>query len=101
MGFGAVGLGDDWKVVYRDPKGSMASRWKYFWQSVIGLVVAVYLAMTATVPAQFLFRIVPFFKTVSHPLGAIGFVVLTYLVIVGTSNVVNLTDGLDGVGDHG
>ena len=96
MGFGAVGWYDDWKkVVYRDPKG-LASRWKYFWQSVIGLVVAVYLAMTATVPAQFQL-IVPFFKTVSYPLGAIGFVVLTYLVIVGTSNAVNLTDGLDGL----
>ena len=96
MGFGAVGWYDDWKkVVYRDPKG-LASRWKYFWQSVIGLVVAVYLAMTATVPAQFQL-IVPFFKTISYPLGAIGFVVLTYLVIVGTSNAVNLTDGLDGL----
>ena len=96
MGFGAVGWYDDWKkVVYHDPKG-LASRWKYFWQSVIGLVVAVYLAMTATVPAQFQL-IVPFFKTISYPLGAIGFVVLTYLVIVGTSNAVNLTDGLDGL----
>ena len=96
LGFGMIGWYDDWrKVVYRDPKG-LASRWKYFWQSVIGLVVAVYLAMTATVPAQFQL-IVPFFKTVSYPLGAIGFVVLTYLVIVGTSNAVNLTDGLDGL----
>ena len=96
MGFGAIGWYDDWKkVVYRDPKG-LASRWKYFWQSVIGLVVAIYLAMTATVPAQ-MELIVPFFKTVSYPLGAIGFVILTYLVIVGTSNAVNLTDGLDGL----
>ena len=96
LGFGAIGWYDDWKkVVYRDPKG-LASRWKYFWQSVIGLAVALYLAMTATVPAQ-MQLIVPFFKTVSYPLGAIGFVVLTYLVIVGTSNAVNLTDGLDGL----
>ena len=96
LGFGMIGWYDDWrKVVYRDPKG-LASRWKYFWQSVIGMTVAVYLAMTATVPAQ-LELIVPFFKTISYPLGVIGFIVLTYLVIVGTSNATNLTDGLDGL----
>ena len=96
LGFGAIGWYDDWKkVVYRDPKG-LASRWKYFWQSVIGLVVAIYLAMSSTIPAQ-MELIVPFFKTVSYPLGAIGFVVLTYLVIVGTSNAVYLTDGLHGL----
>ena len=96
LGFGAIGWYDDWKkVVYRDPKG-LASRWKYFWQSVIGLAVAIYLAMSSTIPAQ-MELIVPFLKTVSYPLGAIGFVVLTYLVIVGTSNAVNLTDGLDGL----
>ena len=96
LGFGMIGWYDDWrKVVYRDPKG-LASRWKYFWQSVIGMTVAVYLAMTATVPAQ-LELIVPFFKTISYPLGVIGFIVLTYLVIVGTSNAINLTDGLDGL----
>ena len=60
------------------------------------MTVAVYLAMTATVPAQ-LELIVPFFKTISYPLGVIGFIVLTYLVIVGTSNAINLTDGLDGL----
>jgi len=96
MGFGAIGWYDDWKkVVFRDPKG-LASRWKYFWQSMIGLVVAIYLGMTATVPAQ-MQLIVPFFKTVSYPVGVIGFIVLSYLVIVGTSNAVNLTDGLDGL----
>ncbi len=96
MGFGAIGWYDDWKkVVYRDPKG-LASRWKYFWQSVIGIIVAVYLGMTATLPAQ-VELIVPFFKTVAYPLGVIGFMVLTYFVIVGTSNAVNLTDGLDGL----
>lgn len=96
LGFGAIGWYDDWrKVVYRDPKG-LASRWKYFWQSVIGLVVAIYLGMTATVPAQ-LELIVPFFKSVSYPLGVFGFITLTYFVIVGTSNAVNLTDGLDGL----
>jgi phospho-N-acetylmuramoyl-pentapeptide-transferase len=96
LGFGVIGWVDDWKkVVYRDPKG-LASRWKYFWQSVIGLLVAIYLGMTATVPAQ-LELIVPFFKSVSYPLGVFGFITLTYFVIVGTSNAVNLTDGLDGL----
>ena len=96
LGYGGIGWYDDWKkVVYRDPKG-LASRWKYFWQSVLGLAVAVYLAFSSTVPAQ-MQLIVPFFKTVSYPLGAIGFVILTYLVIVGSSNAVNLTDGLDGL----
>ena len=96
LGFGAIGWYDDWrKVVYRDPKG-LASRWKYFWQSLIGMGVAIFLAATASVPAQ-LELIVPFFKTVSYPLGVIGFVVLTYLVIVGTSNAINLTDVLDGL----
>ena len=96
LGFGAIGWYDDWqKVVNHDPRG-LTSRWKYFWQSVIGLTVAIYLGMTTTVPAQ-LELIVPFFKTVSYPLGVIGFITLTYLVIVGTSNAVNLTDGLDGL----
>jgi phospho-N-acetylmuramoyl-pentapeptide-transferase len=96
LGFGAIGWYDDWqKVVHRDPKG-LSSRWKYFWQSVIGLLVAIYLGLTATVPAQ-LELIVPFVKTVSYPLGVIGFITLTYCVIVGTSNAVNLTDGLDGL----
>lgn len=96
LGYGAIGWYDDWKkVVYRDPRG-LASRWKYFWQSVLGLAVAVYLAFSSTVPAQ-MELIVPFFKTVSYPLGVVGFIILTYLVIVGTSNAVNLTDGLDGL----
>ena len=96
LGYGSIGWYDDWKkVVYRDPRG-LASRWKYFWQSVLGLAVAVYLAYSAAVPAQ-MQLIVPFFKTVSYPLGVVGFIILTYLVIVGTSNAVNLTDGLDGL----
>ena len=96
LGYGAIGWYDDWKkVVYRDPRG-LASRWKYFWQSVLGLAVAVYLSFSSSVPAQ-MELIVPFFKTVSYPLGVIGFIVLTYLVVVGTSNAVNLTDGLDGL----
>ncbi|MBI3140584.1 MAG: phospho-N-acetylmuramoyl-pentapeptide-transferase [Rhodocyclales bacterium] len=96
LGFGAVGWVDDWrKVVHRNPKG-LSAKAKFFWQSVIGLAAAVYLAVTATLPAQ-TELIVPFFKTVAYPLGIFGFVILTYFVIVGTSNAVNLTDGLDGL----
>ncbi len=96
LGTGAVGWYDDWrKVVYRDPKG-LASRWKFFWQSVIGLAAATFLGLTANTPVQFEL-ILPFFKDVAIPLGLFGFIVLTYLVIVGTSNAVNLTDGLDGL----
>jgi phospho-N-acetylmuramoyl-pentapeptide-transferase len=95
LGFGVVGWVDDYrKVVYRNPKG-LPSRWKYFWQSVLGLAAALYLG-ASSLPAQTEF-IVPFFKQVAYPLGVIGFVVLTYFVIVGTSNAVNLTDGLDGL----
>ncbi len=96
LGFGGVGWYDDWKkVVYRDPNG-LASRWKFFWQSVFGLAAAVYLGISATGPAQ-MEVIVPFFKAFSYPLGVVGFITLTYFVIVGTSNAVNLTDGLDGL----
>jgi phospho-N-acetylmuramoyl-pentapeptide-transferase len=97
VAFGAVGWIDDYrKVVRRDPKG-LSARAKFLWQSVIGLAAAIALAWTArSVPALSLF-IVPFFKHVAYPLGAFGFVVLTYFVIVGTSNAVNLTDGLDGL----
>ena len=96
VSFGSIGWYDDWqKVVNRDPRG-LPARWKYFWQSAIGLLVALYLGLSASGPAQ-LELIVPFFKTVSYPLGVIGFVVLSYLVVVGTSNAVNLTDGLDGL----
>ncbi|WP_374513711.1 phospho-N-acetylmuramoyl-pentapeptide-transferase [Niveibacterium sp.] len=96
LGFGAVGWVDDWrKVVYRDPKG-LASRWKYLWTSLIAGAAAVYLGLTATVPAQ-TELIVPFFKSAVYPLGAVGFMVLGYFVINGTSHSVNLTDGLDGL----
>jgi phospho-N-acetylmuramoyl-pentapeptide-transferase len=96
LGYGAIGWVDDWrKVVHHDPTG-LPGRWKYFWQSVLGVTAAGYLAFSSTLPAQ-MQLIVPFFKTVSYPLGVVGFVVLTYLVIVGTSNAVNLTDGLDGL----
>ena len=118
LGFGAVGWVDDWrKVVYRNPKG-LPARTKLGWQSLIGIVAAVYLAFSVSAPdnVQFLQMfvawvrggfalnlppkadlIVPFFKTVSYPLGVFGFIALSYFVIVGTSNAVNLTDGLDGL----
>ena len=96
LGFGIIGWIDDYrKVVHRNPKG-LAARSKFFWQSVIGLAAAIYLAATATLPAQ-TELIVPFFKQVTYPLGIVGFVVMSYFVIVGTSNAVNLTDGLDGL----
>ncbi|MBU2408171.1 MAG: phospho-N-acetylmuramoyl-pentapeptide-transferase, partial [Gammaproteobacteria bacterium] len=118
LGFGAIGWVDDWrKVVRKDPEG-MRSREKYFWQSVVGLVAGFYLLFSISESSNWrvleLFSawvrsgfdlgfppkinlLVPFFKEVSYPLGGIGFVVLTYLVIVGASNAVNLTDGLDGL----
>ena len=96
LGFGVIGWYDDWKkVVYRDPNG-LASRWKFFWQSVLGLGAAFFLAYSAKSGAQFEL-IVPFFKNIAYPLGIVGFITLSYFVIVGTSNAVNLTDGLDGL----
>ncbi|KPK33070.1 MAG: phospho-N-acetylmuramoyl-pentapeptide-transferase [Betaproteobacteria bacterium SG8_40] len=96
IGFGAIGWVDDYrKVVHRNPKG-LSARGKFFWQSVIGVAAALYLAWTAELPAE-TELIVPFFKQVAYPLGLFGFVVLTFFVIVGTSNAVNLTDGLDGL----
>ena len=95
LGFGVIGWVDDYrKVVHRNPKG-LPARSKFFWQSVLGLAAAGFLAYSGTA-AQTEF-IVPFFKQIAYPLGVIGFVVLTYCVIVGTSNAVNLTDGLDGL----
>ncbi len=96
VGFGAIGWIDDYrKVVSRNPKG-LPARSKFFWQSVVGITAAIYIAYYSNLPAQTQF-IVPFFKEVAYPLGAIGFIVMTYFVIVGTSNAVNLTDGLDGL----
>lgn len=93
---GAIGFYDDWrKVVYRDPHG-ISARAKMFWQSLIAITAGVIMVGTASLPAS-TELIVPFFKNVVYPFGAIGFCVLTYLVIVGTSNAVNLTDGLDGL----
>jgi phospho-N-acetylmuramoyl-pentapeptide-transferase len=118
LGFGAIGWVDDWrKVVRKDPEG-MRSREKFVWQSIVGLVAGFYLLFSisessnwrvlelfaAWVRSGFALEfspkinlIVPFFKEISYPLGGIGFVILTYLVIVGASNAVNLTDGLDGL----
>ena len=118
LGFGAIGWADDWrKVVLKDPEG-MRSREKYLWQSVVGLVAALYLVFSISESSNLrvleLFvswvqsgfdvdlppkagLLVPFVKEVSYPLGVFGFVILTYLVIVGSSNAVNLTDGLDGL----
>jgi phospho-N-acetylmuramoyl-pentapeptide-transferase len=118
FGFGAIGWVDDWrKVVHKDPEG-MRSREKYMWQSMIGLVAALYLVFSISESSNLrvleLFYLwvqsgfdvnlppkagllLPFMKEVSYPLGVFGFVILTYLVIVGSSNAVNLTDGLDGL----
>jgi phospho-N-acetylmuramoyl-pentapeptide-transferase len=96
MGFGIIGLVDDWrKVVYRNPKG-LSAKAKYFWQSAIGFGVAVYLVQTAVLPVETTLY-VPFFKHLVFPMSSIAFVILTYLVLVGSSNAVNLTDGLDGL----
>jgi phospho-N-acetylmuramoyl-pentapeptide-transferase len=96
LGFGVIGWVDDYrKVVYNNPKGLSASV-KFFWQSLIAITVASYLVLTADSPAQ-TSMIVPFFKQIVIPLGVVGFVTLSYFVIVGTSNAVNLTDGLDGL----
>jgi phospho-N-acetylmuramoyl-pentapeptide-transferase len=95
LAFGAIGWVDDYrKLVLRDSRG-LAARWKYLAQSVAGMAAALYLWSTSTDPAQTAL-IVPFFKDVVLPLG-IGYVVVTYFFIVGFSNAVNLTDGLDGL----
>ena len=118
FGFGAVGWVDDWrKVVDKNPEG-MRSREKFMWQSLIGLVAAAYLAFavsesnnqkvlelfvnwvqsgfTADLPPR-ADLMLPFFKTVSYPLGVFGFIAMSYFVMVGASNAVNFTDGLDGL----
>ena len=118
FGFGLIGWVDDYrKVTQKDPKG-MASKEKFFWQTVIGLFAAIYLAFSVSevnnlkvlqlfyewvksgfaldLPAK-TNLLLPFIKEVSYPLGMMGFIILSYLVIVGSSNAVNLTDGLDGL----
>ncbi len=93
--FGAVGWVDDWRKVVEKNSRGLPARWKYFWQSVGGLGAATVLYMTAQTPAETQL-IVPVFKDVAIDMG-IFFIVFTYFVIVGTSNAVNLTDGLDGL----
>ncbi|WP_420933649.1 phospho-N-acetylmuramoyl-pentapeptide-transferase [Alteromonas sp. A081] len=95
VAYGIIGFVDDYrKVIRKDSKGLIA-RWKYFWQSVIALGVAFYLYSSATLSAE-TSLLVPFFKEVFPQLG-LFFIVITYFAIVGTSNAVNLTDGLDGL----
>lgn len=118
FGFGWIGWADDYKkVVHKDPEG-MSSRQKFFWQTIIGAIASVYLTFAVSAPATAelwpLFKawvlsgftmslptqadlIVPFFKSISYPLGVFGFAALTWFVIVGSSNAVNFTDGLDGL----
>jgi phospho-N-acetylmuramoyl-pentapeptide-transferase len=96
LAFGLIGFWDDYlKLVVGNSRGLIA-RYKYSWQSVVALGCALVLYYTHKVPAETALY-VPFFKSVAIPLGAIGFIVLTYFVLVGTSNAVNLTDGLDGL----
>jgi phospho-N-acetylmuramoyl-pentapeptide-transferase len=95
LSFGAIGWVDDYRKLVRKNTTGLPARWKYFWQSVIGLVIAVGLYATHQVPAETQL-VVPFFKHVIINLG-LFYIVLTYFVIVGTSNAVNLTDGLDGL----
>ena len=96
LGFGAIGWVDDYrKVVYRNPDG-LSARAKMFWQSLIALAVGIYLWRHSSLPAE-TELIVPFFKYLLFPLGAFSFIVVVYLVVVGSSNAVNLTDGLDGL----
>jgi phospho-N-acetylmuramoyl-pentapeptide-transferase len=94
--FGFIGFYDDYlKLVVRNPKG-LAPRWKYLWQSVAGLATAATLYFTASEPGETMLYL-PFVKNFREPLGAAGFIAIAYLMIVGMSNAVNLTDGLDGL----
>ena len=96
LAFGLIGFYDDYlKLVVRNPRG-LAARWKYLWQSVAGLAAAFALWMTAQGPAETALYL-PFFKNVALPMSAFAFIVFTYFVVVGSSNAVNLTDGLDGL----
>ena len=96
LSVGAIGWVDDYrKVVHRNSAG-LSAKAKIFWQSFIALAVGIYLWQHATLPAHTDF-IVPFFKYAVFPMSALAFIVLVYLVVVGSSNAVNLTDGLDGL----
>jgi len=95
VAFGVIGWVDDYLKLTRKNSAGLVARWKYFWQSLVGLSAAVFLFASAEIPAQ-TDLIVPFFKNIAIPLG-MGYVLLSYLMIVGMSNAVNLTDGLDGL----
>jgi phospho-N-acetylmuramoyl-pentapeptide-transferase len=96
VGFGVIGFYDDYlKLVVGNSRG-LAARWKYFWQSLLGLGAAIFLYRSAHAPAETDF-FVPFVKSISVPLGAASFITVAYFMIVGMSNAVNLTDGLDGL----
>jgi phospho-N-acetylmuramoyl-pentapeptide-transferase len=95
LGFGAIGWVDDHRKLVLKNSDGLSPRWKFFWQSVIGLAVAIYLYTTATTSAETQL-VIPFFKNLNIHLG-IFYIVFVYIVIVGTSNAVNLTDGLDGL----
>lgn len=95
VSFGAIGWVDDYRKVIEKNSRGLPSRWKYFWQSVFGLAAAIVLYWSASTPVETTL-IVPFFKQLEFQMGLL-FIVLTYFVIVGSSNAVNLTDGLDGL----
>ncbi|SDU22262.1 phospho-N-acetylmuramoyl-pentapeptide-transferase [Halopseudomonas salegens] len=95
ISFGAIGWVDDYRKVIEKNSRGLPSRWKYLWQSVFGLIAAIVLYWSASTPVETTL-IVPFFKQLEFQLGLL-FIVLTYFVIVGSSNAVNLTDGLDGL----
>ena len=94
VSFGIIGFVDDYRKVIRKDSNGLIARWKYFWQTVIGLATAIFLYQISHPEQTFL--LIPFIKDVMPQLG-IFYIVMTYFVIVGTSNAVNLTDGLDGL----
>jgi phospho-N-acetylmuramoyl-pentapeptide-transferase len=95
IGYGIVGFVDDYRKVIRKDSNGLIARWKYFWLSAIAIVVAVFLYMNAEHPVE-TSLVVPFFKDVMPQLGLL-YLLLVYFTLVGTSNAVNLTDGLDGL----
>lgn len=95
LGFGAIGWVDDYRKLIKKNSKGLPARWKYLWQSILGLGAAIFLYKTALLPAETQL-VVPFFKHIFIQMGPY-FIVLAYFVIVGSSNAVNLTDGLDGL----
>jgi phospho-N-acetylmuramoyl-pentapeptide-transferase len=95
LSFGLVGWVDDYLKITRKSSEGLIARWKYFWQSAFALIAVIYLYAAAQSPVETTLY-VPFFKSIAIPLG-IGYIALSYLMIVGMSNAVNLTDGLDGL----